>query len=217
MAIVKQILEWLAPGDYVLDIGSNIGTFASDVIAAGYRVVLVEPNPKLVSVLRTKFTDSSVATIVPLGVGSNKGEMYLSICDEADTLSTFAEHWKSGRFSNYSWTERVRVSITTIDDLIEVFGTPRYIKIDVEGFELEVVSGLSSRAGIVSFEFTSEFIDHASKIVQLLSSKGYSKFNIAVGESTEFSLHRWVDSAHMSNIVLNNRSNKGLWGDIYAN
>jgi FkbM family methyltransferase len=217
MAIVNKILESLIPGDFVLDIGSNNGDFASQIISAGHKVVLVEPNPKLVTVLRTRFTDPTVATIVPLGVGKSSGTMSLSICDESDKLSTFATHWKEGRFREYSWTENVSVSITTIDDLISNFGMPRYIKIDVEGFELEVVSGMNVKAGIVSFEFTNEFVDHAIQIVQLLSNRGYSRFNIAIGENSVFSLQNWVTSAHISSILLNNRSNSGLWGDVYAN
>ena len=101
-------------------------------------------------------------------------------------ISTFAEHWKTGRFSDSKWDEKITVNITTLDELIKKFGNPKYIKIDVEGFEHEVILGLTKKSGIISFEFTSEFIEDAFKSIDYLISLGYSDFNYSLGERRKF-------------------------------
>ena len=91
----------------------------------------------------------------------------MSINTKQPVISTFAAHWKTGRFSNSNWDKKIMVDVTTLDDLIIKFGEPNYIKIDVEGFEHEVILGLTKKSGIISFEFTSEFIDDAFKSLNI--------------------------------------------------
>jgi Methyltransferase FkbM domain len=72
----------------------------------------------------------------------------------------------------HEFKETKQVVTTTLDKLIEQYGMPHYIKIDVEGFEKEVISGLHKKIAIIGFEcnlpeFTEEtlwIIDHLSKI-----------------------------------------------------
>ena len=77
--------------------------------------------------------------IIPKGLGSKNTKKILSINKEMPTTSTFAKHWKSGRFSNLKWPDKIQVQITTLDSLIKKFGNPQYIKIDVEGYDLNVL------------------------------------------------------------------------------
>ena len=64
--------------------------------------------------------------------------MELNINTDSPVLSTFAEHWKKGRFVESKWDKKIIVDMTTLDELIKEFGVPNFIKIDVEGFEHEV-------------------------------------------------------------------------------
>ena len=54
-------------------------------------------------------------------------------------VSTFSDHWDKGRFSNKYWDKSIKIQTTTIDQLIKDYGKPKFIKIDVEGFELNVL------------------------------------------------------------------------------
>ena len=143
--------------------------------------------------------------------------MELSVCEEAPTLSTFDEHWKQGRFKEQKWDNRIQVKVRTLDGLIREFGEPRLIKVDVEGHELHVVRGLSKKSGIISFEFTNEFADHAIEIIRLLVIRGYTHFNLAIGETTEFALPEWVGFYKIAQLIDSIRVNTNLWGDVYAN
>ena len=140
----------------------------------------------------------------------------MSINTKQPVISTFAEHWKTGRFSNSNWDKKIMVDVTTLDDLIKKFGEPNYIKIDVEGFEHEVILGLTKKSGIISFEFTSEFIDDAFKSINYLISLGYSDFNFSIGERRKF-YTQWKDAdaikEHIKNVI---EEDHLLWGDLYC-
>jgi FkbM family methyltransferase len=217
MAVPTRILDSLFPGDTVFDIGSNIGDFAAPFVTRGNNVILVEPNPSIAKELQERFRDFNNAKIIEAGVSDFIGTMPLSICEEAPTLSTFSKHWMEGRFKNHKWTSEIDVTVLTIDKLVVEFGFARFIKIDVEGHELQVVRGIPSRFGIVAFEFTSEFAEVAIECIRTLASKGFKKFNVSLGESGQFALAEWVEDYKICTLIDSNRTKNGLWGDIYAN
>jgi FkbM family methyltransferase len=207
----------LIPGDIIFDIGANIGNKTEWFSSQGLTVVSVEPQPAMIAQLQNRFANTPNVTIVDKGIGSAKGMLKMSISTQAPTLSTFTEHWKHGRFSDIRWDSAVDVEIITLDDLVHLHGVPRYCKIDVEGFELEVIKGLSTKIGIISFEFTSEFIGHAFEIIGRLISLGYKKFNISLGEDDTFQFDNWLPYHELVAILQASRTTANLWGDIYAN
>ena len=106
--------------------------------------------------------------------------------------------------------------MTTLDDLIKIYGVPKYIKIDVEGFELDVLLGLSQKAGIISFEFTSEFLDQTINCLNHLKKIGYQEYNFSIGERRKFYTH-WSNTEDLIQELRNEITNdKLLWGDVYC-
>ncbi len=121
---------------------------------------------------------------------------------------------KAGRFSNYRWDRDVEVQITTLDKLICDFGTPSFCKIDVEGFESNVLMGLSTPIEAVSFEFTSEFIQDAFKCIERLSTLGNYSFNVSLAETMEYCYSDWSSSIEIVDRI--NNLDRKWWGDVYA-
>ena len=72
-------------------------------------------------------------TIIQKVLGSSEGEAELMISN-ASTISSLSQEWinavkGSGRFSDYEWEENQVVKMTTLNKLIEQYGTPSFIKI----------------------------------------------------------------------------------------
>jgi FkbM family methyltransferase len=217
-AALHQITQSLLPGDVVFDVGANVGDKAEALLQCGVKVVCVEPQPACVAVLEGRFARESRVAIVPKGLGSRPGILEMHINTQAPVLSTFSPEWMTGRFAHETWDQKVDVAITTLDDLVRLHGTPRYVKIDVEGFEYEVICGLSRRLGIISFEFTDEFFANAERMLRYLENLGYSRFNFSLGERPDFALAEWIGAAPLCATMKNLfKSYNRLWGDIYAN
>ena len=211
------IMELVERDELVFDIGAHAGDKAIPFLQKGARLVCVEPQSQLAECMRTRFSGNPSVTVVPKGVGRAPGTLNLDICTKSPVLSTFSTHWKAGRFSGYEWDEQVEVEITTMDELIALYGKPKYSKLDVEGFEREVIQGLSCRAGILSLEFTSEYISHTMEIVHRLVNLGYEEFNLALAEDPRFQLDHWVAWYDVVCVLGNiTKDNAKLWGDLYA-
>ena len=156
-----DVTKLLNSGDLFFDIGAHLGDKSKQFLDKNLKAIMVEPLPQCVDQLKLKFKEKTNIEILQKAVGKTTGNMTLEINTKMPTTSTMAKHWKSGRFSNEKWDQKITVEMTTLDHLIKIYGEPNYIKIDVEGFELDVLLGLSKKVGIISFEFTSEFLDQS--------------------------------------------------------
>lgn len=209
------ITDCIGDGDLVFDVGANIGSKTDIYLTRGARVVCFEPQPKCVSALREKYQDNPRVTVVDKGLGYRCGQMQLYICSKANTISTFSDEWKTGRFSGHSWDKTITVEVTTLDKAIEVYGRPVYCKIDVEGYEFDVLKGLSQPVPCLSFEFTKEFLENARRCVAHLEILGCKHFNLVLEEKTEHVFEKWVSPEILFRLLEDSDSSL-LWGDVYA-
>ncbi len=207
--------QFITLDDLCFDIGANLGNRTDVFLSIGAKVVAVEPQPSCVKELKKKYKNNPNVIIVPKGLGSKISIMPLSICEKESTIATFSDKWKTGRFKKYSWNETINVEITTLDILISKYGKPIFCKVDVEGFEGEVLRGLTSPIKYLSFEFTKEFFDDAIESMKYLISIGYSEFNYSVGEKFQLASTDWVSMGKIQDIIRNS-PDALLWGDIYA-
>lgn len=90
------------------------------------------------------------------------------------------------------WNKKVRVPMLTLDTLIENYGMPNYVKIDVEGFEEHVLDGLSSQPPLLSFEFNLAYLDAAFRCLDKLVFSPTSAFNFVFGENAKFEFTEWI-------------------------
>ena len=208
--------------DIYFDIGANIGNRIEPIIDKNIKIIAVEPQPKCINVLKKKFGDK--ITIIKNGVG-RKEEVKTMYISNAHTISSFSQDWidatkKSGRFSQYEWNKEIQIEMTTLDILINKYGTPKFIKIDVEGFELDVLNGLTKAVEYISFEYTfperkQAMINCIDRIIDI--SKGYNlKFNYSFEESMNFSSNSWLTASQMKAEIEKEMFKKSSFGDIYS-
>jgi FkbM family methyltransferase len=210
--------QFIAKGDLVFDVGANSGNRTKVFSRLGAIVIAVEPQPECAEFLREVFKDERDVCLIQTALGAAKGQAEMMICS-AHTISSLSPAWiravkESGRFAKYEWNRTATVSVDTLDNLMAQYGCPRFIKIDVEGFEDQVIFGLSSRVAAISMEFTPEFIESTYACVRHLCRMGRCQFQISFGESMEFALPNWVASdeirRRLSEVPMN------AFGDLYA-
>ena len=187
--------QFISKNDLVFDVGANVGDYTEIFVGLGGRVVAVEPNARLVPVLKRIRPRDRVA-IECMALGSAEGLASLYLCGK-DYLATLSRDWisvaeQSDRFAGIKWSQEVAVPVSTLDALIEKYGTPQFIKIDVEGFEKEVLAGLSTLTGFLSFEFNSEFTQGAASCLAQPCFSSDTKFNVVMGSCPPFLFDRWV-------------------------
>jgi FkbM family methyltransferase len=212
--------QFIHDGDLVFDVGSHVGDRVASFSRLGARVVAVEPQPALVKVLRLLHGRNPAVTVEPVAVGREGGSANLMINPSNPTVSTASQEfvgaahnapgWESQR-----WTKTIRVPVTTLDALIAKHGKPAFIKIDVEGFEAEVLAGLTQQVRALSFEFTTIQREVARVCIERCRVLGYTRFNSALGESQLLIHEQWVGADAMTAwlAALPHSANSG---DIYA-
>ena len=206
-------------GDLVFDVGANVGNRAEIFRQLGAKVIAIEPQQSCVDILRNKFQND--ITIEQVGLGSTEGELDFFVADES-TISTFSSDFieKTGtnKFSRNKWEKKIKVKVTTMDHLVSKYGTPDFCKIDVEGFEPEVLAGLSKPIPYVSFEYNvPDLAQNVYKCIDKLNSlsKNY-KFNYCIGESMQFQLKEWLLFDDFNKLVRSAEFLSTDFGDIYA-
>jgi FkbM family methyltransferase len=212
--------QFMTAGDLCFDVGANLGNRTHAFLRLGCKVVAVEPQSKCIKRLQKKFSDNERFIIEPIALGSSPGRAELNVSSN-HVLSTLSENFiertvKSGRFYPDHWTHREIVKISTLDQLIGKHGVPDFIKIDVEGFESEVLSGLSRQVSTISFEWTPECNDNAKSCVQHLSQLGDYEYNLSWGESMKFAKKSWRTPESILELITEFESESILFGDIYA-
>lgn len=155
--------QFVKPGDLCFDIGANVGQTVEALLDCGARVVAVEPNPMCIPVLHWQFGRNRQVTLVQKAVGAKRGSIVLNYRGTASTASVLAD-WGFGNDSSE------KVELTTLDDLIAVFGAPRLCKVDVEGYEVEVFNGLSQPIPIIDFEIHPGALGWARAVINRLST-----------------------------------------------
>ncbi len=202
------------------DVGANVGNRTRLFLVLGAHVVAVEPQIHCADFLAREFTCNSQFSLVRKALGAADGIAELQISN-ADTISSLSNAWidavkKSGRFSDYSWEQKQTVSVTTLDWLISQYGVPDFIKIDVEGFEYEVIKGLTQPVKALSFEFTPEYFDVTVLCLEHLESIGRIELNYSLGESMELGLKAWISPRELVETLSKYRNSNTVYGDVYV-
>ena len=218
--LARLYAPFVAAGDLCFDVGAHAGNRVRCWRRLGARVVAIEPQPDFVRLLRMLHRSDPDVVIEASAVGRAPGVAKLLVSEATPTVSTLSRAWveqaRAGRgFERVRWDAEVEVPVTTLDHLVERHGVPAFVKIDVEGFEAEVLGGLSVPVQALSFEYLASAKDVALACVDRLSALGTYRYRWSVGESHRLAEGSWLDAREIRDVLLAMTAEAGS-GDVYA-
>lgn len=210
--------QFIQRDDLCFEVGAHVGNRLMAWRALGARVVAMEPQPLFMQTLQRRYGKDAAIILVEKAVGAQPGEATLHISTRTPTVTTLSQDWiarvkQDASFSKVQWDQQVTVPVTTLDALIDTWGEPRFCKIDVEGFELAVLQGLSRPLAALSFEYIPAAIDVALACIKRLEELGEYQYNLAPGETHRLQFEQWLSADDMIGHLGQVRDGSG---DVYA-
>lgn len=206
----------------IFDIGANLGLF-TDVCLNKYpnnQVILIEANPNLYEYLLEKYKNNSNVKILNFLISHKTDEYVPFYIASNDGLSTASTDWiTKSRFSNkpiYTWNEPILIKSKSIDLLIEEYGNPNLIKVDVEGYEYEALLGLTKKSNTICFEWAEEEYEKLNKTCEYLEKIGYNQFGYIEGDAymVEPQNYSTWKNCNIHSLIDTNRKEK--WGMVWV-
>lgn len=218
--LLRFYAPYIKPGMLCFDVGAHLGNRTSAWLKLGASVVCVEPQPLCVAYLERKFANHKRVQLVKKGLGRAEGTSQMSISTLNPAVSTLSSASWMHKMQNAAsfhleWDKRVEIPVTTLDVLIQEFGLPAFCKIDTEGYELDVLSGLSVPIPFICFEVISVHLESVESCLQHINALGNYTFNWSVGESLKFEFDTWVSSEEIVQAIFQ-YPKKVFSGDVYA-
>jgi len=192
----------------VFDVGANEGLKTDLFLRMGARVIAIEPDETNQLILRERFLKLRLArkpvVIVGKAVSDKNGVGSMWIDGPGSAVNTLSPKWADALRGNKArhmcghcgldFVEHRTVETTTLENLIAVHGRPHFIKIDVEGYELNVIRGLRHPVSCLSFEVNlPEFRPEGLECVRVLAAlASSSEFNYSEDCQCGLALQRWL-------------------------
>lgn len=194
---LKLYRSFLSPCNLIFDIGANDGHKTAAFLEIAKKVVCCEPDPRSFHTLQTRFrSKKNRVALVNKAVSNHQGEASLSIHHGGSAFNTLNKKWidilEKDNLQRWNekihFSESVSVKLITLDDLIDQYGIPDFIKIDVEGSELQVLKGLNTKVPLLSFEcLLPEFMPELRQCLGHLNKlEGRAAYNIISDERLFF-------------------------------
>ncbi len=131
----------LKPGMTVVDIGANIGYYAlmeAMAVGSGGKIYAIEPISENVALLKknVEANDYGNIEVFENAIGERNGEMDIFMSKRSN-LSTFCEN------EGLDMSGKTRaVKVCSLDSFLEGKRKPDFVRMDVEGFEYEILAGM---------------------------------------------------------------------------
>jgi FkbM family methyltransferase len=211
--------QFIRPGDVVFDVGANVGIYADVFSRLGATVIAVEPNAQCCQQLNRIARINKRIIVEPCAAGASVGTAEFHVCEE-NTMSTLNEKWlesvsKSELHSHARWLNKVEVPVRTLDVLAKQYGEPSFVKIDAEGYDDQVLAGMSFQPAALSFEFNTNGLDVALRCLSAPAlRKGYL-FNYTVGQEFLYGRENWLTRESIVGL-LENFDLRQEYGEVLA-
>lgn len=209
----KFYSKLIRDGDLCFDIGANLGAKSKLFLSLGGRVIAFEPQTACKEALEQISVQYPNFEFYPFAVGEKNEQKELHLANHVEVATLSSEFIDYFQCEDIYWNKTEIVEVKTLNSLIEIYGNPDFCKIDVEGFEWQILSKLTHPIPLIEFEFTGGFIENTVKIIEYTAGEKVM-FNFIMNENLKFQLKSWVSGADMIRIIQSLPKNR-LHGNIY--
>ena len=137
----EEILE----SKLIYDVGMHKGEDSRFYLSRGYRVVGVEANPKLAALLKEAFAKeikSNKLQLVEKAIAPTEGVVRFGIDRNLSIWGSVSTEFLERNARNGSTVDYIDVQATTFSAILREYGMPYYLKIDIEGMDMQCILAL---------------------------------------------------------------------------
>lgn len=180
--------EFIEAGDTVIEIGGHIGyitMYLSALVGIKAKLYVLEPGANNLPYLRRNTRSCPNVMIIEKGAAEADGELAFYMEDLTGQNNSFVRDYRVLRENARSAELKpkvveTRVPVVAIDSLIKSDSLrPSFVKVDVEGFEYEVLKGMSATLSEIKPGLMIEVTQNPREVLALLAGKGYLCFDRA--------------------------------------
>ncbi len=202
---VRVFQSWIKPGNYVLEIGAHIGYFSTlyaHLAGKNGKVDVFEPSEKNAFYLERniRFLPKELAdtiSVVKKGAGDVNEKLTFYIDPISGQNNSFVPEFEGFKYSRENSADTAvqtiveTVDVVTLDSYFEgAAQLPHFVKVDVEGFEWNVVQGFAATITKYKPAMMIEIQADADKIFDFFYSHGYTIYNDKLEVIREFSEYK---------------------------
>lgn len=167
----------------LIDVGANKGQFSAAVrgILPFARIYSFEPLKEPAGIFKAIFEHDTRTSLFETALGAHKSEMTFYVTSRNDSSSLLRPNEDQLRISHLDTARETSVPVAPLSDFLDLnaLAGPVMLKIDVQGFELEVLRGISDLDKIdfiyVELSFVELYENQAlfSEVCKFLMDKGF--------------------------------------------
>jgi FkbM family methyltransferase len=201
----------IGPGDLCFDVGANVGRKTEVFLHLGAQVVAFEPQPDCAEEIRLRCRGKGTFWVEECALGAQEGTVDLDLQSRSGLATVVAD-------SSEAQGNVLSVPVYPLDVFVEKYGVPTFCKIDVEGYELQVLEGLSVAPDYLSIEYHTRNEADVDALITCLSAieerYEHPRVNYTAGQGTEFVLDRFCAISTLQSHFADEWTRMPSFGDV---
>jgi len=201
------------------DIGAHIGNWSLQNINNFNKIIALEPSTKTFDILVKNCAKHNIICLNYAISNDIREQIDFYEADEASDISSINKNWLCSKESRFFGLKHSLTTCksTTLDRLVELYGTPDLIKIDVEGAEDLVILSLSKKVKTLCFEWARESNSVTTQCIDHLLSIGFTKFYVQFEDKYSYvpNEEEYTDDLNIIEYLLT-KELKCDWGMVWA-
>lgn len=165
----------------IFDVGMNHGADAAFYAEKGFDVLSIEANPASIDIARERYKsyfDSGKMNVLNVALAEQDGTLTFYVCNEESGKSTTSRELV-GQLEHVGFSfKTIEVPCTHIGNILSDWGVPYYMKIDIEGYDIDLVRQLKDLGVKPSYISVEVDIYKFDGLMKLLKEMGYTEFQL---------------------------------------